>query len=186
MRGNYTMDIKSFRNRVYKNSKILNSLIVSSILVPGIVTIIILLFLDTKYDGLLISMLLILSLFLLAMIYKIFYNLFLFKINEDDAKISIKTDVVGIKFKLYDELYGKYGSKTFGLIIKIKSNKQTLKILYPFIEDIRFGVKREAWNQKYKVLNKLNQIKEIDVVYLEKSKVIINKIDLIDKIIKKI
>lgn len=102
---------KSFRKRIYKNSKIKNLLIVSSILVPGIVTIIILLFLDTKYEGLLISMLLILSLFLLTMIYKIFYNLFLFKINEEDAKISIKTDVVGIKFKLYDELYGKYGSK---------------------------------------------------------------------------
>lgn len=180
------INIKSFRDRVYKKTKIKNSLIVGSILVPGIVTIIIALFLGTKYDGLLISMLLILSLFLLAMIYKIFYNLFLFKINEDDAKISVKTDIVGIKFKLYDELYGKYGSKSFGLIIKIKSNKQTLKILYPFVEDIKFGVKKEDWNQKYKVLNKLKQIKQIEVVYLEKSKVVVNKIDLFDKIIKKI
>ena len=178
------MDIKSFRNRVYKKSRIKNSLIAVSILIPTIVTLIITLILDAKYRGLLLSILLILSLFLLALIYKIYYNLFLFKINEEDTKISIKTDVVGIKFKLYDELYGKYGSSSFGLIIKIKSNNQTLKIIYPFIEDITFGVKKEDWNQKYKVLNKLNQIKQIDVVYLEKSKVIVNKIDLIDKIIK--
>ena len=180
------MDIKSFKKRVYKNSRIRNSLISFCILIPVIVLLLIFIVLGTTYDGLLFSLLFLFSLFLLAMIFKLYYNLFLFRIDKDDTRISIKTDVVEIRFKLYDELYGKYGAKSFGLIIKIKVDNRTIKVLYPFAEDIRFGVKKEDWNQKNEILNRLNKIKQINVTYFERSKIIVNKIDAIDHIINKV
>lgn len=180
------MDIEGFKNRVYKRTNIRNSLIAFCILIPLMIMLIILLALGSDYDGLLRSVAVILGLLLLAIMFKIYYNFFLFKIDENDTKIELKANNVEIKFKLYDQFYGKYGAKSFGLVIKIKVNAKTMKILYPFTEDVRFGVKKEDWNQKNETLKKLNQIKQIDVIYLKKSKVIINKIVAVDNIIRKI
>lgn len=79
-----------------------------------------------------------------------------------------------------------HGAKSFALNIKVKSDNKKYKLLYPFKNDIVFGIKEQDWNNKKIPLQKLNDLSIIQLAFFKKSKVIINNINEIENVIRKI
>jgi len=182
------LDIKAIKNRIYKRTQLKMSLILVIILFFILVILISLLFLIQKdIKPLVISLITLFTIIFLAGLWKQIYYLFLHKINDNDTITTTTIEPKKIKLKSYfgENLWSKYSSTYLGLVIYFKIDNKTIKIIYPFKNDLSLSA-----SIRYKVviniLNKVSQIEKMDVSYLNSSKVITKCSKDIERDIKKV
>lgn len=182
------MDIKAIKNRIYKRAQLKMSLVSMTILffIIAILTSL-LFFIKEDIKPLVIILITLLTVIFLTGLWKQIYYLFLHKINDNDMVTRITIEPHKFKLKAYfgENLWSKYSSNYLGLVIFFKIDNKTIKIIYPFKNDLSLSA-----SIRYKVviniLNKVSQIEKMDVSYLNSSKVIAECSINIERDIKKV
>lgn len=181
------MDIDIYKKRIFKNAQIKNSIIVFSILIPMIILNIWIFFILTEFRGLLFLFLGFQLLLFADISINLWFNRFLYKVDVNDLKVVIKGEITKIKFRHYIQHYYNrgHGAKSHALSIKVNSDNKEYKLIYPFKNDIDFGIKKQDWNNKSLILQKLSYLSIIELTFLKKSKVIIKTSNEIENILRK-